>query len=730
MNQWPRRADWHKVAVETQTERPAVDAKSPSSGIAHPGSAPGVVAASVYANGKRVATDIAIDDAGEWSKRPGHVVAIGLFEPGLRPAGPGAGAVRSPSPRHRRRRQAAPASEARAIRRGAVHRRADVADRRRADRLRRNPHLRRARIRCHRAPRRFELVCAGTGAMRVLSYRPLTRPTLYPLLDPRFHRRQLHAGGGDDSRRGRRDRGSGLRLRAQQSRCATPLHAAPRPAAAAQRRCTARQCLPPPRARGSDVDRSGDAAAVPRRDRSRAPRAGGDRRAARGSGVRVRSEPDERPSRADQHYPPPGGLGRHSRGADRDRRHLRHELRIHARAQAGLRLFPRSRRDCGHLHHALHAPAPLRLALSATLARARAVILEHAQLAHRQLVDLERLQACLLHRHAAEGEPADRQRAHRDGTERRRTDRQRDHADGGNGFGAADDFTRHRRPPSGLTLAALRRGAAGLSIAAVMYHPRCKNNGARGNIMPVRSALSVVLLASGALLAASVDAGAQTYPDRPIKIVVPVGPAGSYDIVGRLLADQLSKRLGQSVVVENRPGAGTVVGTQAVINSPPDGYTLLVGGLSNIVFNAGLYQKLSYDPLNDLVPVALVFNISYTLVGYKNLPYSTPKEVIAAAKANPGALKLANAGTGTGQHILGAAFMRFTGTKFLEVPYRGSAAAFPDLLAGRVDLFVDSTPAALPYVKSGQAKGIAILSSKRSAQMPDVPTMTESGVPN
>jgi tripartite-type tricarboxylate transporter receptor subunit TctC len=157
---------------------------------------------------------------------------------------------------------------------------------------------------------------------------------------------------------------------------------------------------------------------------------------------------------------------------------------------------------------------------------------------------------------------------------------------------------------------------------------------------------------------------------------------------------------------------------------------LLVGGLSNIVFNAGLYQKLPYDPLNDLVPVALVFNISYTLVGHKDLPYSSPQDVIAAAKANPGGLKLANAGTGTGQHIMGAAFMKLTGTKFLEVPYRGSAAAFPDLLAGRVDLFVDSTPAALPYIKSGQAKGIGILSSKRSAQIPDVPTMSEAGIPN
>jgi tripartite-type tricarboxylate transporter receptor subunit TctC len=249
--------------------------------------------------------------------------------------------------------------------------------------------------------------------------------------------------------------------------------------------------------------------------------------------------------------------------------------------------------------------------------------------------------------------------------------------------------------------------------------------------MPLRSTtLPIVLLALAALIAAPVSAGAQTYPDRPVKIIVPIGPSGSYDIVGRLLADQLSKRLGQSVVVENRPGAGTIVGTQAVINAPPDGYTLLVGGLSNIVFNAGLYQKLPYDPLTDLVPVALVFNISYTLVAHKDLPYSTPNEVIAAAKKEPGELKLANAGTGTGQHILGAAFMKFTGTKFLEVPYRGSSAAFPDLLAGRVDLFVDSTPGALPYIKSGQAKGIAILSSKRTAQMPDVPTMTEAGVPN
>ena len=224
-------------------------------------------------------------------------------------------------------------------------------------------------------------------------------------------------------------------------------------------------------------------------------------------------------------------------------------------------------------------------------------------------------------------------------------------------------------------------------------------------------------------------ASAQHYPDHAVKIVVPIGPSGSYDILGRLVADQLSQRLKQSFVVENRPGGGTIVGTKAVIAAEPDGYTLLVGGLSNIVFNAGLYKNLPYDPLKDLVPVALVLNISYTLVGSPNLPYKTPKEIIAAAKANPGTITLANAGVGTGQHVVGAAFQSITGVKMLEVPYRGSSLAFPDLLSGRVNLFFDSTPAAMPYVKSGQAKGIAILTAKRLADMPDVPTMTESGVP-
>jgi tripartite-type tricarboxylate transporter receptor subunit TctC len=238
----------------------------------------------------------------------------------------------------------------------------------------------------------------------------------------------------------------------------------------------------------------------------------------------------------------------------------------------------------------------------------------------------------------------------------------------------------------------------------------------------------VVMTAVALTLMLVGSARAQNYPDRPVKIIVPIGPSGSYDLLGRLVADELGRRLNQSVVVENRPGAGTIVGTKAVIAAPPDGYTLLVGGLSNIVFNAGLYKSLPYDPLRELVPVALILNISYTLVGAPNLPHKTAGEIVAVAKAKPGTLALANAGVGTGQHVVGAAFQAMTGTKMLEVPYRGSSLAFPDLLSGRVDLFFDSTPAALPYIKSGQAKGIAILASKRNPDIPDVPTMTESGV--
>jgi tripartite-type tricarboxylate transporter receptor subunit TctC len=233
-----------------------------------------------------------------------------------------------------------------------------------------------------------------------------------------------------------------------------------------------------------------------------------------------------------------------------------------------------------------------------------------------------------------------------------------------------------------------------------------------------------------ALAFAVTAAQAQTgYPDRPVKIIVPIGPGGSYDLVGRHVADVLSKRTGQAFFVENKPGAGTVVGTQAAAQSEPDGYTLLVGGLSNMAFNSALYSKLGYDPLKDFVPVALVYRFGYVMVGRKDLAQATLSDIVAAAKASPGSITVATAGVGTGQHLVAAAFMKAAGVKLLEVPYKGSPPAFTDLLAGRIDLFFDSIAAALPYVQSGQARGIAALSSRRSPLAPDVPTMSEAGVP-
>jgi tripartite-type tricarboxylate transporter receptor subunit TctC len=234
-----------------------------------------------------------------------------------------------------------------------------------------------------------------------------------------------------------------------------------------------------------------------------------------------------------------------------------------------------------------------------------------------------------------------------------------------------------------------------------------------------------------ALMSAGLNAAvAQTaYPDHPVKIIVPIGAGGSYDLVGRHLADVLSKRMGQAFFVENKPGAGTVVGTQAAAQSEPDGYTLLVGGLSNMAFNSALYSKLGYDPLKDFVPVALVYKFGYVMVARKDMPQSGLADIVAAAKANPGSITVATAGTGTGQHLVAAAFMKAAGVKLLEVPYKGSPAAFTDLLAGRIDLFFDSIAAGLPYVQSGQARGVAVLSSRRSPLAPDVPTMSEAGVP-
>ncbi len=236
-----------------------------------------------------------------------------------------------------------------------------------------------------------------------------------------------------------------------------------------------------------------------------------------------------------------------------------------------------------------------------------------------------------------------------------------------------------------------------------------------------------ILAAIACLLAAAATAAAQTYPERTVRIIVPTGPGGGYDFVGRLVADQLAKRTGGNFVVESRTGAGTLVGTQAALAAPADGYTLLVGGLSNIVFNVPLYPNAGYDPLKDLVPVALVYTFPYVLVSRPDLPQSTLQQVIDAARAKPDALSVAGS-PGSGQHMVAAAFMKATGVKLLEIPYRSAQATYPDLLSGRVDLFFDSAAAALPYIQSNRAKGIALVGPRRNALIPSVPTMEEAGL--
>ncbi len=221
---------------------------------------------------------------------------------------------------------------------------------------------------------------------------------------------------------------------------------------------------------------------------------------------------------------------------------------------------------------------------------------------------------------------------------------------------------------------------------------------------------------------------AQSYPDRPVRIIVPIGPGGAYDIIGRLLASKLTEQVGQTFFVENRTGAGTLVGTQAAAAAPADGYTLVVGGLSNIVFNFALYQKVPYEP-DDLVPVALVYTFPYVMVARNELPQRDLTEIINYGRQSPGKLTVAHPGSGSGQQIVAAAFMKMTGTTIVEVPYRSTQVAYPDLIAGRVDLLFDSVTSALPYVMNHKVRAIALLAPQRYAKVPDLPTMAEAGLP-
>ncbi len=242
------------------------------------------------------------------------------------------------------------------------------------------------------------------------------------------------------------------------------------------------------------------------------------------------------------------------------------------------------------------------------------------------------------------------------------------------------------------------------------------------------SGAMLALVACGALLG-SVQALAQAFPSKPVRIVVPYPPGGFNDTLGRLVANQLSRTWKQSVIVDNKPGGGTVIGTQAVAMSPADGHTLLVIQFP-FAANPWLYKSLPYDSEKAFAPVVLAGRSPMLLVTHSRSSLRTVDDVLARARAKPAALNYGSSGAGSSNHLAMAYFESMAGVRLMQVPYKGSTPLLTDLAGGQLDLAFDALPHALPFIQSGKMRAIAIANAKRSPLMPDLPTVGESGVPN
>jgi len=237
-------------------------------------------------------------------------------------------------------------------------------------------------------------------------------------------------------------------------------------------------------------------------------------------------------------------------------------------------------------------------------------------------------------------------------------------------------------------------------------------------------------LAIGLLLACLAPlASAQAYPNHAIRLVVPFPAGGTTDILARAVAQKLTESLGQSVVVDNRPGAGGNIGADVVAKSQPDGYTLLMGTVGTHAINPSVYAKMPYDHIKDFVPVVLVAGVPNVLVVNPSLPVNSVADLIKLAKAKPGTINFASSGNGTSIHLSGELFKTMAGVDMTHVPYKGSAPALTDLIAGQVQVMFDNLPSSLPQIKAGKLHAIAVTSLQRAPALPDVPTMSESGLP-
>jgi tripartite-type tricarboxylate transporter receptor subunit TctC len=232
--------------------------------------------------------------------------------------------------------------------------------------------------------------------------------------------------------------------------------------------------------------------------------------------------------------------------------------------------------------------------------------------------------------------------------------------------------------------------------------------------------LIILLLAGNAL--------AQSYPSRPVRIIVPLGAGGFADVPARILAPRLSAQMGGSFFVENKPGAGSTIGADMVAKAKPDGETLLFTATPHVI-SAHLYKKLPYDALKDFVPVALIASGPYVLVVTADMPAKSVAELIAAAKAQPGRIDYASSGNGSAQHLVGALFASMAGIELSHVPYKGSSQAMQDLLGGRVKVSFAGIPNVLPHVRSGRLRALGVTGARRWPDLPEVPTIAEAGVP-
>lgn len=239
---------------------------------------------------------------------------------------------------------------------------------------------------------------------------------------------------------------------------------------------------------------------------------------------------------------------------------------------------------------------------------------------------------------------------------------------------------------------------------------------------------SLLALSCGLAVLAPV-AQAQSYPTKPIRLIVPFPPGGGNDVIARVIAQKLGERLGQQVIVDNRAGANGIVGLQALMQSPPDGYTLAVGAAGPLAVNPSLYDKLPYDPLKDFSPITNMVNYPLLLVVHPSVPVKNTQDLINLAKAKPKQLYFASPGSGNSGHLAGELLNSMANVQTVHVPFKGQGPALSDLISGQVQMLYSSIPSVLPQVKSGQLNALAVGSAKRVPSLPDIPTISESGVP-